>query len=205
MVNCGYRRILLVAVTCFAGCSSGPEAVDMPEYRPEEAAAKAIQRYDADGDGQLSTEEVAECPGLAAARRSVDGDGNGQLSGEEIAARIALYTRRGAGVKSVYCTVTLDGRPFAGATVELVPESFLADVISPARGVSSDDGSVPLSVESEALPADLAGIAAVHVGMYRVRVTHPDQGIPAEYNTETTLGCEVGPTTRQVSFALKSR
>lgn len=194
-----------LAAVQLAGCSSRPEAVSLPRIDRAQAAAAAVDQCDTNGDGVLSDDELAASPGLAAARSAIDTDNDGRLSREEIAARIGLYTRRGAGVKSVFCTVTLDGRPLENAHIELTPEPFLGEEVMPAQGISAGDGSVPLSVDRRALPSDLAGIAAVHQGMYRVRITHEEQDLPARYNTNTILGCEVGPTTRRVDFELRSR
>jgi hypothetical protein len=72
----------------------------------------------------------------------------------------------------------------------LEPEKFLGSGVKPASGVTDRDGSAALKAEGQDLPG-------VQFGFYRVRISKKDgQGretLPARYNTQTTLGCEIAP------------
>jgi hypothetical protein len=85
--------------------------------------------------------------------------------------------------------VTLDGRGLEGATVDFVPEEFLGSDARPASGVTGPGGMTMVSVPVN--PAD-PGATGVAPGFYRVEITSKGgTAIPAKYNIETTLGCEV--------------
>jgi hypothetical protein len=86
--------------------------------------------------------------------------------------------------------VLLNGAPLADATVTLVPEGFLGGDFKPAEGTSDNTGFVPLKTEGQPVP----GCAW---GFFKVKVSKKDgagkETIPARYNTDTILGCEVPP------------
>jgi hypothetical protein len=102
--------------------------------------------------------------------------------------------------------VTLDGRPLVGAEVTLVPEEFLGTDHKSAKATTDPGGDFRLKT---------AGINSIGAqpGVYRIQVSKKDAAgkemIPARYNTETTLGVELGngsPVTGQgLDLQLRTR
>ncbi|MGI9458111.1 MAG: hypothetical protein ACR2NU_16220, partial [Aeoliella sp.] len=80
---------------------------------------------------------------------------------------------------------------------------FMGEGIKPASGVSGQNGLLLPSLAKENLPKDLQSFTGMHLGIYKVRVTHPSKKIDSKFNNDTTLGAIVGPTTLELSFAVK--
>ena len=184
-----------------SGCG-GLSPVKPPDVDPDEAAAAALADYDADGDAQLSADELKKLPAIKL--KGVDSDGNGQISANELAARLRQWTEGRAGMLSFHCTVTLDGSPLSDAVVLLEPEPFLGDAVKPASGITSN-GDAILKIDPELLPTDQRMLRGVQPGVYKVRITHKSITIPARYNTETTLGQEILSETSGAKYALLSQ
>lgn len=182
---------LLTALALVPACSGGPTPVELPDVSPGAAADRALQQYDADGDGVLSRAELAACPAMLAAMDHYDRDRSGTVSKEEIADRISSWQRGGIAIVQLICKVTRDGRPVEGATVRLNPEPFLGGEIKPAVGTTRKGGMAVMEIPAEELPSDMKDVRGVHCGVYKVEITHPQQSIPARYNSETQLGHEV--------------
>ena len=106
------------------GCNREPPPVKPFAIAPD-AAKKAMEFYDANGDGFLEGAELDKAPGLKAALEQVDANHDGKISAEEIDARIAAWKASGVGRLTVYCRVTRRGKPLAGATLTFVPEELL--------------------------------------------------------------------------------
>ncbi|MGA2066281.1 MAG: EF-hand domain-containing protein [Thermoguttaceae bacterium] len=178
------------------GCGRAPSRVSPLGIAPD-AARKALELYDADGDGFLEGAELDKVPGLKAALRQVDADHDGKISAEEIDARIASWRQSQVGRITVACKVTRRGIPLRGATVTFVPESFLGDELKTAGGTTDQFGTTTLSTaEPEALPG-------VSPGFYRVRITKSGDAIPARYNTDTVLGQEAAVDAQGIQAAVK--
>ena len=62
-----------------------------------------------------------------------------------------------------------------------------------------------MSVPAEDLPENLRLVALVHVGTFKVRITHPTIKLPARYNTDTELGYESEVGNPFADFALKDK
>ncbi|MCA9240498.1 MAG: EF-hand domain-containing protein [Planctomycetales bacterium] len=175
-----------------AGCSFRPSAVKVPPINAQEAAKAAFSKYDTNGDGLLSNNELTSCPALVDAMKNhIDKDHDKKLSVEELTNRLAMWVDSGVGASYFTCRVMKKGRPLAGAEVTLVPEVYLDGVIQPAVGVTNKTGSALMAIDSANLPSDLQNLRAVQPGHYRVAITHPSVSIPPKYNTESTLGVEV--------------
>jgi hypothetical protein len=190
------------------GCSQRPQRVSLPSVDGSDAAAFAMENYDANGDGALDKTELAKCPPLAVAMTTYDADGNGQLSADEIDSRVTRLYGSGAALTNVDCTVTVSGRPLRGATVKFRPVEMFGDAVKPAEGVTDEAGMARPALADEALPDELAGTALVHPGLYHVEITHPNMALPARYNTATELGFEVDPAQRggtTARFDLKAK
>ncbi|MCA9240795.1 MAG: EF-hand domain-containing protein [Planctomycetales bacterium] len=177
----------------------------MPRIDAEGAAQQALDQYDTDKDGLLSPTELEHCQGILSALKTFDRDGDGMVSPEEISHRVEMYRERGVGLKMVSCKVLLNGRPLPGATVELIPESFLGEEVHEARGTSRSGGTVPLYVPAEALPSDLAGTQGVQLGVYKVKITHDSVKLPEDYTSGEGLGVEIGPSSHAAVFWLKKK
>lgn len=197
--------LMLVLCCTIAGCSSGPPPLRPPELDAEASADKAMELYDENGDGNLSTTELQACPGLLASIKAHDLDGDKLISREEIAGRLQKFVDREAALTGLIATVRLDGRPIVGAKVSFIPESYLGEGIKPASGTSQKRGACRIAIAPEDLPAAQQGMRGIHYGTYRVEITHPDYDIPAKFNTETTLGYDTKPGSSSVTFNVTSR
>lgn len=201
---------VFVLVGAVIGCNSGGSAAPPDaDVDPNEVAARAMELCDTDGNRSISPDECqAACPPLAIAFSSVDADADGSLNESEIAARVSALATTTTNMTSVDCTITLDGRPLAGATVALQPAAMYGESLLPAQAVTDESGVARPGVSNDRLPQKLAGMALLYPGLYRVEITHPQHSIPARYNSASELGCEVDPLSRTgtaARFELKSK
>ena len=176
------------SLVLLVGCTGKPGRVDQPDY-PSDAGAAAVEAYDADGDDAIGGAELDRVPALREALKQVDTDGDGLLTAGEIDARVQAWRDSRTAEMTVKCQVSLDGSPLAEAQVVFEPEPSLGPNVKPASAVTDAGGAAVVSMAAEHL-ADprYSGVAC---GWYKIRVTSDDREIPARYNTETTLGCEV--------------
>lgn len=163
----------------------------MPDFNPDAVADRALQTLDRDGNAMLSRDELVGSPGLLASLSVFDRNGDQQITREELAAELHKWRDERAGLLSLRCEVTWQGRPLEGATVRMIPEPFFDGAIPPATGRTDRVGQAEMSCGSEYLPETLQSLRAVKPGVYRVEVTHDQIDLPAEYNTNTRLGRSV--------------
>jgi hypothetical protein len=180
----------LLLAWAVAGCSQLPSRIDPPAFDAEGAGEEAIATYDQDADGRLSGDELKKCPGILAAMDKFDTDGDASVTAEEIAQRIGDWGESGIGITSVSFIVMMDGEPFVGARAELEPEPFLGPGCKKAVGIVRATGNVYPSADASDLPDGVR--SGMVFGIYKVKITHPDQTVPARYNTNTELGIEAG-------------
>jgi EF hand len=167
-----------------SGCSS--TTMELPEWDPATATDHALSKYDSNGDGKLSREELKKCPGLLSAIADFDRDGDRSISGDELKSVLQGMKEDEAALVEVGCVVTHNNKPLEGATVKYVPEPFLGEAFEPAAGVTARNGTAYPSVAEEKLPEKYRGrIQGVHVGVYRVEITHPNVAVPAKFNRRT--------------------
>lgn len=176
-----------------------------PSVSPSSAAAAAIELYDVDGDAVLSEDELQKCPAMKMNLAAYDANANGRLEESEIEARVHDLTRHRIALFPLTAKVTLDRRPLAGAEVVLEPEPYLGESVKPARGTTGANGVAKLAVAADDLPESQQGIDATHVGSFKVRISHPEVDVPAEYNIETELGYETVLGSPSVDFALTTK
>jgi hypothetical protein len=178
-----------LVLTLLPGCGRR-DGLLPPSYSPDESARQALADYDTNHDGYLDAKELDRCPILKNRLETIDQNGDHRLNAAEIAGRIQIYADSQVALKSILCSVQLDGKPLEGATVTYVPEKFMGSSIKPASGVSDERGSVSLIVQGEKTPG-------VQPGMYRVEISKKNargqEMIPARYNRETVLGAEIFP------------
>jgi len=172
----------------------------------EAFANQAMADLDANKDGILDEKELVKAPGLKAFARS---RGKTSLKRDELVERIGMYQREAIGYSSAVLRFSLDNRPLVGAKITLTPEPWMGPKFKQATGTTDESGHASMKTEGGAVPG------AVQIGMYRIEVSRPSEAgqetIPARYNTQTTLGLELGPTTgrsqttAETTFALSSR
>jgi hypothetical protein len=193
----------------FCGCSgSGPAAVRQVSVDASEASTAAMEQYDKNSDGAIDQTELVACPPLAVAIAELDANKDSKLAADEIAARIENLYGSGSALATFNGTVALGGRPLAGAQVRFVPVGFLGEGVPAAEGVTDESGAVRPALGDADLPENLKGQPLIRPGMYLVEITHPEQQIPARYNTSTELGAIVDPTSRtglSARFDLKAK
>ncbi len=182
MIQRSIGAILVVASLISCGCGRNDE-FQRPKFKPGKITAAAISKYDSNGDGVISGDELDSAPEMKAALAKLDENGDKSISPDEIKSLFTTWAKYGSGSLSAHCTVTQRDKPVQGANIVFQPADFLADVIPPAKGVTDEAGYVDL--RCDALPDGMM------VGLYRIEVSCMKNGketIPAKYNTETVLG-----------------
>ena len=120
-----------------SGCNSHPASIPVVDVDPSAASRWAIEIYDRDADEMLSLSELQAVPGILKHVDRYDSNGDSQISASEIASRIGIWEQQRMGVRGLSVRVTLDQRPLAGAQIELIPEEYLGPNCKPARGVTN--------------------------------------------------------------------
>ena len=161
--------------------------------------------YDANGDGALDDVELAAVPGILMHKDKYDLDGDGRVSRQEIADRIALWRSQAMGITSIDVIVKLDKRPLAGAEISFVPEEYLGPGPKVATGVTDARGYAKMGVALEELPEALrtARLRGVFGGVYKIEVRHPQRSLPERYNASTQLGDEIARDTLRERITLE--
>lgn len=186
------------------GCSNSVSRVYPPEYSSD-AGNNAVADFDIDGDSLLDAAELEKVPGLLACLSAVDTDKDKKISQQEVDLRVDSWIKSRVGEMPVSCQFLLDGEPIEGALVEFIPESFLGERVPSGTGTTNEHGETVVSMAPERLAdPNYGGMAC---GFFRVHVRK--EGIPAKYNDETILGCEVGMNAAwvasgKVTFKLES-
>lgn len=173
--------VAAIAASCVCGCGQVRDQVAaMPSVDPTAAAEQAIEQYDHNHNGSLDEIELAGSPGIFAVRDRYDADGNREISEAEIASRLTAIYAGGTPWVSADCLVLQGGRPLAGAAVHLVPEPFLQDAIQPAIGTTDARGHTTPAAADEKLPENMRGLQIIQPGIYRVDIKHPSIKLPAK-------------------------
>lgn len=197
------------AAAALSGCSGRSGSIEPVDIDGKSAAAAAIAAHDKNGDAELDDAELAALPGILKYKDKYDQNGDGRVSQEELRSRIDLWAEQGLGLKSLAVEVKLDGRPLPGAEVKFVPEAFQGDGPKEASGVTDANGVTKIGVANEHLPTPLqkARIRGLYGGLYGITVTHPQRAIPNKYNEATTLGEEIAKDTTpdRITLDLRSR
>ena len=170
------------------GCDTGPSRIPAPGWKPEEQASRALELLDKNQNGVIDADELVHAPGLASALWHLDKDGDKGISRSELETRLKLYKDLGVGLMSLPLKVTLNGRPLPNATVRLLPEQWLSDVIEPASGKTDRSGTAYLATETEDVPG-------VRVGYYRVEVESTHLNNEKAAKSIASLGVEASPVT----------
>lgn len=167
----------------------GKSSVGLPKLDPAGTTERVFKEFDKNNDQKLSKDELQSCPGLLTSIDRFDQDRDHAISNAEFKSKLSEIEQQGASLVSFSCIVQRGGIPIQGATVKLVPEAFMADLVKPASGVTDQEGITVPSVPEEDLPKEVRGkVRGVPCGIFRVEVTHPSVAIPAKFNTQTTIG-----------------
>lgn len=193
---------MVAALMILTGCT-GYSNIEVPDFDPEAAAEAVLTQYDIDGDGQLSSQELSQCPGIQQNLKLYDENGDKVLDKHEITERLRYIRSFKVGLTRVMARVQLSGRPLPGAKIHFEPEAFYDGAIQPAEGVTNSKGLARMSIPAELLPEDQHGIHGMHFGTYKVIITHPQKVLPAKYNTDTILGYETVVGDPHAFFPLK--
>lgn len=180
--------VLFPLAIILSGCGSSGGAASLS---PDASASAAMTAYDQDSDGQLSSEELTACPGIACALVHFDKNSDGAVSADEIAERIRAMQTLSRDHTFFICTVTHNGQPLPDADIRFVPDGFQGDAIIPAVGRTDESGHATMLVDNPDMAKQKRLNFGVHCGVYNVEITHASQKIPACYNTDTTLGVYV--------------
>lgn len=180
-----------------AGCgASGPPSVHKVDVDGIDTATAAMEQYDANQDGAITTGELVTCPPLAMAFTRFDADRDERLTSDEIGAGISKIYGTGAALATFDGAVLLSDRPLPGAQVRFRPIAFLEGAVQSAEGKTDEAGAVRPTISDANLPENLRGQPFIHPGLYHVEITHPDHLLPARYNSATELGAIVDPSSR---------
>jgi hypothetical protein len=202
--NCSIA-LIVPAMACL-GCTHRA-SVPKLSFNAAQAANAALAEYDADHDGALAGTELAACPAIKDSLSSFDKNGDGRVDADELKSRFQVWLDSPTRLLRLLCVVKLDGQPLSGATITFTPEEFLADALLPGEGGTGETGIAGVSIKTEDNPSGPPQPTGMRLGLYRVSVTHPSIKIPAKYNSETTLGAEISPTSSgsPMIFSLSSR
>src|SRR5262245_3943826 len=96
----GFSFVAVLALS-MASCNSGPSEVLPPSISASGSADRALELYDADGDGYIAAAELDKAPGLKASMATLDLDKDGKASEDEIEARIEAWKNTGIGIAGV--------------------------------------------------------------------------------------------------------
>ena len=147
-MHCNYRRcialigmriklllsfFLVAQILSASGCGGSPSA-SLQSYDPQTAAAKAIELYDANGDGKIAADEVKKSPALAVSIRRLDGNRDGALTTDEIQARF-VELDKWAKYVALDTTFTHRGRPLVGAQLQCRPNRSWVKTTRPIPGL----------------------------------------------------------------------
>jgi len=188
------QAALLLAL---AGCSSSPDSIEPVDIDPDQASTQAIELYDDNSDGSLDDGELAQVPGMLRYKEKYDANGDGLVSRQEIAERVVGWSDGGVGFRTLDVLVLLDNRPLPGASVKFVPETYLGEEPKVGTGETDAAGHAKISVAVEHIPEDLrmARMRGMFGGTYRIEVTHPEKQLPERYRNGTALGEEIARDT----------
>jgi hypothetical protein len=160
--------LLLIAAALAIGCSRST-VQRVSTFDHSAATAKALDQYDRNGDHKLSAQEVNASAALSVSAARMDKNRDGSLSEDEIRDRFMAHESH-AGKFLFQVSVSLKGKPLAGAAVTFRPEPFTGESLQSYVGTTGENGLCSL----EGVDFKTLGIPN---GFYRIRVIQADHGI----------------------------
>ena len=185
------RHTLLRSICACCGCNSRPAAVKVPSYNPAHFADSILERCDSDHDGSLTKQEANGAPGIAAQWSRYDANKDGAVSHDELAERVQKWIDRGDGLVSIMCSVRLGGQEIGDVQVKLVPDEALGGAVQAAETVSRTGRSSPLSIPPESKPEASGKVPGMQYGLYEVEVSHPTMKLAPAAGSS---GIDIGPS-----------
>ena len=191
--TCSYAQQIatLTLLPIVVGCFGGLPAVKPPAINVEAAAQTAVSEFDADGDGAVSKNEA--CMGMATTWDRYDQDGDGLATTEEIQSRFSKWTDGDTGMMNMRVELRFRGQPLPDANVTMTPFEFLGENMHTSEGVTDTYGYAFMAVPQERLPKSQENNYGMQVGLFKVSITHPDRKIPEKYNVATELSVDLSP------------
>ncbi|MDO4629193.1 MAG: hypothetical protein Q4C70_08425 [Planctomycetia bacterium] len=147
-----------------SGC--GRPAPTAPEIEPEVMAKKALELYDANGDGKISGDELDKTPALAFSLKEMDTDKDRALSAAEIQSRLEAWQNSGITLTAPAFVCKIKGKTVKEGTMRLVPEAFLGETYPIAEGTFIN-GTCQLRAPNK------GNYQAIPLGFYNVEVSSP--------------------------------
>ena len=183
--------VTLTSLLFFVGCFSSGESFPTVDLDGASIAGKVLEKYDSDGNGELSKAECDANGGLKMMLNAdqyhpevmLDADSSKSVSLQELADKFDGCFKHKRGTFN--CKVKYKGKPLPGATVTIVPEEFMGPIGS-ASGETNEEGECGVTNED--------GFIGGKPGIYRVEITHPTKKIKSKYNTETVLAIAIDTT-----------
>jgi len=155
---------------------------------PKAVTDAALAEYDSNKDGTLDAKELARCPGLKSLAGKI---GKTSLSTDDLSNRFTTLANYPEQLIAHSLIIMMDGSGLPDAEVTLVPEKFMGEGRKPIKATTDRLGNVA------AFRLEGAPRPGLPPGVYRIEVSKKgpsgQDSVPAKYNTQTTLGCEVGP------------
>jgi hypothetical protein len=198
------RVPFLTSIVVLVGCSRSPARVEQPQYRSDCGQA-AVEQLDRNGDGLITSSELAASPALKSASARIDTNHDGAIDAEEINRAVSAWIRSRVALMPVTARIFLDGRPLADADITLEPEQFVGVYSHPVAGKTDSDGDAPMKGSDSRAPG-------APLGWYRVVISKKNgaqETLPERFNSKTELGLEVTPESamnlQPVTWNLRSR
>jgi hypothetical protein len=194
MTTLNKGRLLAWLIFCSSwfctSCERSLPYYKFPPYDKDRASSKAMDLYDTNRDGKISGTELDQVPGLKASLEIFHANKAQGITKKHIADRLQDWNDSHIGRIFLKCMVMHNGQALEGATVNFVPEKFLADDLKDTpTGITDPSGIAIISLPTTPGPeGDPPGLAP---GFYRIEITKEGENIPNKYNTATELGQEV--------------
>jgi hypothetical protein len=171
-----FPMLAIVLLPLELGCG-GSARTQLRSFDAATAADKAMEQYDANGDGKSAGDELKNCPALSPSIGRMDKDRDGAISRDELQARFEALDAQ-SDLVAVSVRVTYRNRPLPDAKVTLTPPPFMGEGLQDYSGTTDSGGQCELAGSVMELP----GIPS---GFYQARIVH------ASSNIDTVRGCEI--------------
>ncbi|WP_425396999.1 hypothetical protein [Aeoliella sp.] len=183
------KRLLLTLLIVLPGCGGNDIGISVPDYNPPSFAQAVVAAADADSSASLSKQEAASLPGIASRWDRYDTDGDGALTIEEIEQRAQKWVDRDVAIGVVGFKVMHQGRQISQVSVQLVPEEVHNGAILPGMGESQEHRDGYFHIPNDLKGEKWKDRRGIQLGLYRVEVSHPKLDLELENDS---LGLDIG-------------